>query len=167
VSRTGLLQGLAAACEQQALLLTQQQQQQVTPQNQSTLAKLLSPVTPYCMLDAWLAAASFWFGSEAGFEGGRVLFSSPQLAPTVEPACRLAAAAAAAAAGAMTGGAAGSSSSSSSSSVWKVAGTTAGLCELLFDMAEHVSVCVNDDCNARVRLLDRCAGQLARHERYR
>jgi uncharacterized membrane protein YgcG len=64
----GLLQGLAAACEQLAALLTQQQQQQQhnihavhqPPQQQqqqqaasSVLSKLLSPATAHHLLDAW------------------------------------------------------------------------------------------------------------------
>jgi hypothetical protein len=60
----GLLQGLAAACEQLAALLTQQQQQHnihavhKPPQQQqqaasSVLSKLLSPATAHHLLDAW------------------------------------------------------------------------------------------------------------------
>jgi uncharacterized membrane protein YgcG len=155
----GLLQGLAAACEQVAAVLTQQQQahmQQEQQQRQVTqvLAQLSSVATAYCLLNLWCGVV--FVCHRRGADAAVQLFRAQELRPTIVPACKLMAAAAVALLGGNRPGSSSSSSSSSSRrrssrsgsssiSFWQLAATTVDLWEVICSAKNLLEHCTHTD----------------------
>jgi uncharacterized membrane protein YgcG len=138
----GLLQALAAACEQVAAVLSQQQQPQQQQQRQvkQLLTQLSHIATTSCLLGLWLSIVSVCKnGNENGMQQ---LFGVPELQHSIVPACKLWAAAAIGLVGVARPG---SSSSGSSSSFWDSAASPAALRDVMCGISVAVANCTNTE----------------------